>query len=68
MTVDDILKRAAAEGLALTPTPAGTLKVRGPEATVDRWLPVLAAHKSALLEALRESRNPSDPRPSSASA
>jgi len=51
-----LIARAAAEGVILDLTPAGTLKATGATTTVDRWLPVLRAHKDAILAALKVRR------------
>jgi len=51
----DLLLRAAAAGLEIEATPAGTLKVRGASgAVLDAWVPLLTAHKPQLLELLRQ--------------
>ena len=51
-----LIARAAAEGVILDLTAAGTLKATGATATVDRWLPVLRSHKDAILAALKVRR------------
>ena len=51
-----LIARAAAEGVILDLTAAGTLKASGANATVDRWLPVLRSHKDAILAALKVRR------------
>jgi hypothetical protein len=52
MTPMAIIQEAAADGVALTRSPAGTLKVTGAQAAVTRWLPVIRENKPAILVAL----------------
>ena len=52
MNAATLIARAAAEGVILDLTPAGTLKATGATTTVDRWLPVIRQHKEAILAAL----------------
>lgn len=47
-----IIREAAADGVSLALSPAGTIKATGDQAAVSRWLPVLREHKAALLAAL----------------
>ena len=51
-----LIARAAAEGVILDLTAAGTLKATGATATVDHWLPVIRQHKDAILAALKVRR------------
>jgi hypothetical protein len=53
MTPATIIKDAAAEGVMLALTPAGTIKVTGEGAAVNRWLPLLREHKPVILAALQ---------------
>ena len=52
MTPAAIICEAAADGVSLELSPAGTIKATGDQASVNRWLPVLRENKHALLEAL----------------
>jgi hypothetical protein len=56
MNAATLIARAAAEGVILDLTPAGTLKATGATTTVDRWLPVIRQHKEAILAALKVRR------------
>lgn len=53
MSTATLIQEARAEGVLLSLTPAGTLKVIGNEAVVRRWTPTLRPHRQALLDALR---------------
>ncbi len=63
MTPSAIIKKAAAEGVVLTPTPAGTIKATGSGDAVNRWLPLIREHKPGILAALQEPANDSLPNP-----
>lgn len=52
MTPAAIIQQAAAEGVILVSTPAGTIKATGSGDAVARWLPVIREHKAELLTAL----------------
>jgi hypothetical protein len=52
MTPAAIIREAAADGVSLALSSAGTIKATGDQAAVNRWLPVLREHKPALLAAL----------------
>jgi hypothetical protein len=54
MTADEIMRCAAGDGVALTVTPAGTIKARGPNEAVRRWLDPVRAHKAELLALLAD--------------
>lgn len=54
MTAAAILHRAEAEGVSLTLTPAGTIKAIGNPEAVNRLLPVIRAHKAAILAELAD--------------
>jgi len=56
MNAATLIARAAAEGVILDLTAAGTLKASGTTTTVDRWLPVIRQHKEAILAALKVRR------------
>ena len=53
MSAATLIREARAEGVLLSLTPAGTLKVTGNEAVVRCWAPTLRPHRRALLDALR---------------
>jgi hypothetical protein len=52
MTPAAIIREAAADGVSLALSPAGTIKATGDQAAVNRWLPVLREYKPAILAAL----------------
>lgn len=52
-----IIKEAQADGVSLALSPAGTIKATGEESAVDRWIPILKAHKPDILAALQEAAN-----------
>lgn len=52
MTPAAIIQQAAAEGVILPPTPAGTIKATGNGDAVTRWLPMIREHKAELLAEL----------------
>ena len=52
MTPATIIQQAAADGVNLALSPAGTIKATGEQATVNRWLSLIRANKAALLAAL----------------
>ena len=52
-----ILKRAAADGVELSVTPSGTVKARGSQDAVKRWVPILREHKPELFAALTQASN-----------
>jgi hypothetical protein len=47
-----IIRKAAADGVSLALSPAGTIKATGDQAAVSQWVPFLREHKPALLAAL----------------
>ena len=47
-----VIREAEADGVSLALSPAGTIKATGDREAVDRWLPVLRAHKPDILAAL----------------
>lgn len=53
MTPAAIIHGALSDGLTLTLTPVGTIKVAGPVVALERWAPVIRGHKPAVIEALR---------------
>jgi hypothetical protein len=50
-----IIQQAAADGVKLALSPAGTIKAAGEGAAVNRWLPVIREHKPAIVAALANS-------------
>ena len=53
MTPAAIIENAAAEGVNMALTPAGTIKVAGDRVAVSRWLAMLREHKDGIIEALK---------------
>lgn len=63
-TAADLLRAARADGLAVSATPDGNLRVRGPRAAIGRWAPLLRERKAAMLELLAtEPRQRPEPKP-----
>lgn len=56
-----IIREATVDGVTLALSPAGTLKATGDASAVNRWLPILKAHKPGILAALQEAANESMP-------
>jgi hypothetical protein len=54
MTPQMILARAATEGVCLSLSPHGVIKASGEAAIVHRWVPMLRAHKPALVALLAD--------------
>jgi hypothetical protein len=52
MTPAAIIREAAADGVSLALSPAGTIKATGDQAAVTRWLQFLREYKPAILAAL----------------
>jgi hypothetical protein len=52
MTPAAIIERAAAEGVSLALSPAGTIKASGKAEAVNRWLATIREHKPAIVAAL----------------
>jgi hypothetical protein len=52
MSAAALVRQAHDDGLELTATAAGTIKVRGPRDAVARWRPVIIENKAALLAEL----------------
>src|SRR5262245_34235061 len=63
MTPVAIIRQAAAEGVTLVLSPAGTIKAAGNAEAVNRWLPAIHANKPAIVAELRpfDFAPPSDP-------
>lgn len=53
MTLTAIIQHAAADGVQLSLTPAGSIKVSGDQAAVTRWLPTIRAHKPDIIAEMR---------------
>ena len=49
MTPAEIIASVAADGLRITAIGCDTLRVRGPAAARDRWVPILKARKTDLI-------------------
>lgn len=58
-----VIRGAAADGVNLALSPAGTLQATGDASVVNRWLPILKAHKPGILSALKETANDDPPIP-----
>lgn len=52
MTPAAIIREAAVDGVCLALSLVGTIKVKGEQAAVTRWLPVIQEHKSELMAEL----------------
>lgn len=52
MTPATIMHEAQADGVTLALSPAGTIKVTGDGAAVNRWLDAIRQHKAEIIEAL----------------
>lgn len=57
MTPAAIIRAAAADGVNLALSPAGTIKATGEQAAINRWLPIIRENKPGILAALREPRS-----------
>lgn len=57
MTPETIIREAQADGVSVALSPAGTIKVNGGQAAVNRWLPIIRENKPGILAALREPRS-----------
>ena len=54
MTPAAIIRQSAADGVALVLLPTGTIKARGDQEAVSRWVPLLREHKSGIVAILEE--------------
>jgi hypothetical protein len=54
MTPQTIIRGAAADGLSLTISDRGNIRIRGKTEVVTRWAPVLRQYKPEILTALRQ--------------
>jgi hypothetical protein len=48
-----IIREAQADGVRLALSPAGTIKVTGNKAALERWLPVIRERKAEIIAALK---------------
>jgi hypothetical protein len=64
MSAATFLRQAQGDGLDLTATPAGTIKVRGPREAVAAWTPIIIENRAALLAELSAAPSPNDARAS----
>ena len=53
MTPEEIIYQATSEGLILTLSDDGNIKVVGDHSIIDKWLPLLREHKTGIVELLR---------------
>lgn len=58
MTPATIIRAAQADGVRLTLSPAGTIRLAGDGAVVNRWLAVIREHKSDIIRVLRAANDP----------
>ena len=58
MTPAAIVDQARADGVELMLTTQGTIRARGQQAAVERWVPVLREHKPDLLAFMRAASDP----------
>ena len=52
MTASAIIESATAEGVMVSLSPAGKIKVTGGRAALDRWQPLLKQYKAGIIELL----------------
>lgn len=57
MTPEAIIAEVKKDGVHLALSPAGTIKARGDEAAVNRWLPIIQEHKPGIVAALRSAEH-----------
>ena len=57
MTPVQIIENATADGVNLTLSTAGKIKVAGDQAAVDRWLPIIRESKPAIIAMLQRPAN-----------
>lgn len=53
MTATAIIKQASDDGVTITASSTGHLKLVGDQTAVNRWVPVIREHKSGILAALQ---------------
>jgi len=52
MTVDEIINSALSDGITLSISKVGKLKIEGGEQPIKKWLPAIRENKTAILAAL----------------
>jgi hypothetical protein len=52
MDAKELIDRLTSDGLIITATPIGTLKISGHQTVVNRWLPILREHKPDIMALL----------------
>ena len=57
MTAAAIIQAARADGVRLALTPAGTLKLKGPQPAVSRWAETIRLHKPQIIDLLAQAAN-----------
>ena len=57
MTPSTIIREAQADGVRLALSPAGTIKATGNSEVVNRWLPRIRDHRTAIIEVLGQAAN-----------
>lgn len=60
MTPAEVIERAEADGVLLSLSAVGTVKVVGDSSSLARWAPTLRAHKSAITDALLRAKAETD--------
>ena len=61
MNVTEIIQQALSDGVTVAADGAGTLKLVGEQAMVDRWLPTIRENKIDILAALVPRRDSASP-------
>lgn len=57
LTCAECVRRCRRDGVRLFLTQTGTVKMRGEQSVIDRWLPVIREHKPAVIALLGEELN-----------
>ena len=57
MTPEAIIQGVERDGVRLALSPTGTIKARGDEAAVSRWLPIIREQKRGIVAALQSANN-----------
>ena len=57
MTPEAIIEGVEQDGVRLALSPTGTIKARGDETAVSRWLPIIRAQKPGIVAALRSAEH-----------
>jgi hypothetical protein len=58
VTGAELIRQAAADGVVLSLTPAGRLRLTGDQINVDRWIPIVGQYGSQIVAALRAESGP----------